>query len=86
MLDVAHTILAQLGGRRFCAMTGAKQFVGSETSLMFTLPGTPGFVLHNIRKVRITLDPSDTYTMTFFRLQKGYYAAIEARDQLYAED
>lgn len=53
----AKTILAQLGGRRFIAMTGASQFGGTADpiSLKFTLPG------RTISKVVITLDPSDTY-------------------------
>jgi hypothetical protein len=32
-LTVANTILEQLGGGRFIAMTGAKSFVGGEDSL-----------------------------------------------------
>jgi hypothetical protein len=64
--DVAHTILAQLGGNRFIAMTGAKSFLGDPHSLMFTLPGrlTKG----GTNKVRITLQPNDTYSLQFLKL------------------
>lgn len=37
-LQVANTILMQLGGRRFSMMTGAKQFVAIERRLLFALP------------------------------------------------
>ena len=42
-MEVANTILEQLGGRQFQAMTGASQFVGSKNSLSFRLPGAGGF-------------------------------------------
>lgn len=32
---IAETILSQLGGRRFIAFTGAKEFVAIESGLMF---------------------------------------------------
>lgn len=64
-LEVANTILRQLGGRRFSVITGAKNFVGSADSLSFSLPGNPGYVKDGINCVRITLDPSDTYTVVF---------------------
>lgn len=35
---IAETILSQLGGRRFIAFTGAKEFVAIESGLMFRLP------------------------------------------------
>jgi hypothetical protein len=36
-LTIAKTILSQLGGNRFIAMTGAKSFVGSDNSLTFRI-------------------------------------------------
>lgn len=36
-LSISKTILAQLGGNKFVAMTGAKSFVGSENSLTFRI-------------------------------------------------
>lgn len=53
--EVAQTIFTQLGARRFVAMTGAKQFQHSPTALTFKVAR---------RNVRVTLDPSDTYTVT----------------------
>ena len=58
---VAETILHQLGGPRFQAMTGARSFVGSANSLTFRLPAR--FAGNGIVTVRIVLEPSDTYRM-----------------------
>lgn len=86
MHDVAQTILAQLGGRRFQVMTGAKQFVGSDTMLMFALPRTPYYVKDKINKVRITLDDSNTYTMECFRISRDTATLVTSSEDLYAED
>lgn len=68
-LQVAETILAQLGGRRFIVMTGAKNFLGDTYSLTMTLP-------HNAsraNKLKITLSPMDDYTMEFTRQTAGHF-------------
>jgi hypothetical protein len=36
-MSVSHEILRQLGGNKFIAMTGAKNFVGSENSITFRI-------------------------------------------------
>ena len=58
-MQVAQTILAQLGGRKFIAMTGSKDFIGSDTKLQFKVGKNP----NKVTNYRITLDPSDTYTV-----------------------
>jgi hypothetical protein len=63
MHQVPSTILSQLGGNKFIAMTGAKNFVGSETDLTFSVPAK------GINKIRIALDPSDTYTVEAFYIR-----------------
>lgn len=89
-LQVAKTILAQLGGRRFTVMTGAKDFLGSEAekNLSFRLPSR--FAKNGINKVIITLDWTDTYTVEAMKITKGrngYRATtIEKRDSVYVED
>jgi hypothetical protein len=60
-MTVANTILQQLGGRRFSLMTGAKDFLGTENSLQFKL----GRNKTQTNRVRIVLEPSDTYTVYF---------------------
>lgn len=65
---VATTILQQLGGRRFITMTGAKNFLGSDRYLMFSLPSTRHFVKDGINKVMISLEDNDTYTVTSMKI------------------
>lgn len=60
--EIAKTILAQLGGNRFIAMTGAHSFTSSNDSLSFQIPKAN----KKIKGVRITYHPvPDLYTMTF---------------------
>lgn len=67
---VADTILAQLGGPVFIAMTGAKNLLrwdGDATTapyLQFKVGRNDNRVTH----VRVTLDPSDTYIVETFRV------------------
>jgi hypothetical protein len=90
-MQVAQTILQQLGGNRFIAMTGAKHFVGGDDTLSFQIAAK------NERKIkgcRIVLDPTDTYTMTFLKKAKkdpvfGVSVGMEVatvREGVYAED
>ncbi|MFM2666730.1 hypothetical protein AAFX24_18035 [Vibrio mediterranei] len=80
-LDIANTILAQLGGNRFIRMTGAKQFVALEQGLMFALPGRLAKL--GVNKVRIELNASDTYTMTTLRVNARQGEAIEVQCESY---
>jgi hypothetical protein len=61
-MGVATTILNQLGGGRFVAMTGAKNFgiMSGERGIAFTIPTHKG-----IRGVRIYLNSMDTYDIHF---------------------
>lgn len=62
-LEVAQTILNQLGGNgRLAMMCGCKDFAGDSTSVQFKI-GTNG---KRVTCCRIVLDPSDTYTVTFY--------------------
>ncbi len=63
-LTVAKTILEQLGGRRFIVMTGAKELIGDTNSLTFRINGR--YQDRRVNKIRITLDPSDDYTVEVF--------------------
>lgn len=65
-LQVAKTILEQLGGNRFIAMTGAYNLSYDKNCLIFKI----GSNEKKIKAIRIMLDASDTYTMTFFRQNK----------------
>lgn len=60
--EIAQTILAQLGGRRFIAMTGVKDLVAlTGGGLSLRLPRKTNGITH----IRIVLDPSDTYNVEF---------------------
>ena len=67
-IDVAETILAQLGGQRFIAMTGAREFLGDAKVLQFKLPRG---AKDGCNAVRIELDASDTYTVTFYKVGRA---------------
>ena len=62
-MQVANTILEQLGGSRFIAMTGARSFTGGADCLTFKLPR--GFAKNRAFGCSIRLDASDTYTVKF---------------------
>ena len=82
---VAATILAQLGGGRFIAMVGARDFTYEQNALIFRLPGR--FARGGINLVRIALDPSDTYTATAYRLTRDYdLRVVDEAAGLFAED
>ena len=67
-LDVAQTILAQLGGNRFIAMTGAKGFIGGSQFLGFQIPKN----MSGANRVTITYAPSrDTYNMSFIKTARS---------------
>ena len=63
----AEEVLQQLGGRRFIAMTGAKNFVKNdkEKSITFKIPKAKDGITH----VMITLNASDTYTVNFLSIR-----------------
>lgn len=63
-MQVANTILEQLGGRRFLVMTGSNNLVGSEHGLSMKLARNST----SANALRITLDADDTYTVLFMRV------------------
>jgi hypothetical protein len=63
--QVAETILIQLGGRKFVAMTGASKFLAIKDGLSFFIPQSKG-----IRKVTIVLGGNDLYRVDFYGVRK----------------
>lgn len=82
-MNVANTILNQLGGNKFIAMTGAKNFIGTDIGLHFTLPKSAG---NKITKVVINLDPTDTYTVKFGNIQKSFFKIVSSFNDVYCDD
>ena len=66
-IQIANTIIQQLGGNRFRVMTGARNFRTMESGLSFNIPGGGGFAKDGINIIQITLDPDDTYTIRAFK-------------------
>lgn len=60
---VAETILQQLGGNRFAAMTGAKNFVALENGIKFSI----GRNVSKANMVKITVNSSDLYDVEFIK-------------------
>jgi len=82
-MNVAQTILEQIGGNQFRVMTGAKNFVGSDNALRFAIPGTS--TKNKANRVWITLDATDTYTVTFQRLHAMKLNQISEVSGVYAD-
>lgn len=83
-LFVANEILRQLGGAgRVSTMIGVKAFVGTENSLSFRFKAR---ALQAINTVRVTLDPSDTYTVQFLRSNKNGVKLVSERSDVYCDD
>lgn len=63
----AEEVLQQLGGRRFIAMTGAKNFVKNDKdkSIVFRVPKAK----NSINTIRITLTSSDLYNVEFISVR-----------------
>lgn len=79
---VASTILAQLGGNRFLAMTGAKNLLNGGDYLQFDVPAR--MVRGRANKVRITLDASDTYTLRAYRFSASKLTCPQVGDAMSA--
>lgn len=87
--EIAYTILHQIGGRRFIAMTGAKNFVAlieNKTKLggiSFSIPAK--LSKNKINRVVISLMPNDTYQMEFFRVFGITIKPIETYSDVYCD-
>ncbi len=63
-MTVAQTILEQLGGNRFIAMTGAKSLIDHGNGLSFKI----GRNCKQVNCVRITLNVFDFYNVEFLNI------------------
>ena len=70
--QVAKTILAQLGGNKFLAMTGANSLASGENALSMRLPRNP----KGINAIRIELNGRDLYDLRTFKM-RGFKAPTE---------
>lgn len=82
-MSIAKTILQQLGGGKFIVMTGAKNFIFGENSLIFRLPSN--FARDGINAIKITLDASDTYTMRYMKIRGANLKEMGEESFLYCD-
>jgi hypothetical protein len=80
---IAETILQQLGGNRFIAMTGAKHFMGDDRTLQFSIPGN--MTRDKSNKVCITLNDFDLYTIETFRIRGINCKACSTETDIYCD-
>lgn len=64
-MTVANNIAEQIGHRAFM-MLGAKDKFGGENYLQFKIQGS-----RKVNAVRVELDPSDTYTVKFYKVNSA---------------
>lgn len=79
-MTIANTIHAQLGGRQFDMMTGARHFIGTDKSLSFQIPRA-----NDIRAVRVTLEVTDTYTVEFLSIKGTAVKTLASVELVYAD-
>ncbi|MBT9173471.1 MAG: hypothetical protein DDT21_01872 [Syntrophomonadaceae bacterium] len=76
MNQVAATIYRQMGGNRFCMMTGADRFTKTDNSLAFRIPKARV----GINSVKVTLTQADEYDMEFGRIRAGTYTIVSTQE------
>jgi hypothetical protein len=84
--ECAQTILAQLGGNKFIAMTGARDLVSLGDGLQATLPAS--LTRRQVNRLLVRLDRgTDTYTVSVFKftLARGQTAET-TRELVHAGD
>ena len=79
-LRVANTILAQLGGRGFVAMTGAYCLAGGENFLRLRFRGSRR---HNF--LQVTLTPDDLYDIEISQVGRSQVRHRERLEGVYAD-
>ena len=82
-IQIANTIIMQLGGCRFKAMTGARNFFATETGLTFRIPGGGGFAKNGINHITINLNSLDLYDMEFKRVRGSSVKTVAERNGIY---
>jgi len=83
---VVQTIYSQIGGGRFKVMTGAKDFTAHNEQcggLSFKLPRFSGI---KINHVKIVLNGSDLYDITFGRIHGNNFSVISEHKDVYNDD
>ncbi len=80
-MEIAETILQQLGGRRFIAFTGSKNFTAIDRGLQMNLARNAS----KANRLKVTLNGMDTYDMEFFRYTAPRYSTRGGQFRTYPE-
>lgn len=82
---VALTILCQLGGNQFVAMTGARNMLVFPTGLKFSIPSH--MANNKINTVQVTLNGDDLYDVDFLKvnMQKQINTVVSAHRGIYCD-
>lgn len=78
MMEISKLILSQLGGSRFIAMTGSKNFIGSKNTLTMRLTRNK----LNAKYLKISLNGMDTYDLEFSTTKNKIINDVIITDQL----
>ena len=81
-LKIANTVLQQLGGERFRAMTGAKNIVALENGIQFSIPKAKD----GINKVVIKLTSQDNYDIEYWRIRGASFKLIKVSKSIGVEN
>lgn len=76
---IAKTILDQLGGNKFIAMTGAKNLACGTRMLCFRFPG------RKLNYCEVQLQADDTYTVRFAKIVKYSMTKMQEFDGIYCD-
>lgn len=79
--QVATTILQQLGGNRFLAMTGAHSASIAHRGLSLKLPRNPS----KAQYLHVMLDDDDTYTVRFARFHNNAIETVKEVTGVYCD-
>lgn len=80
--QIADAILTQLGGSKFRAMTGAKNFAYGDRYLQFQISRAA----NKAKYVRVALELNDTYTVTFSTMNRAYEVrVISTHEMIYGD-
>ena len=82
--QIARTILEQLGGGQFVALTGARNFCSARVwrGVQFSIGSG---AKDGINKVRVILEPSDVYTVAFYSVHGARFDCVSIHTDIYCD-
>lgn len=81
-MQIAQTILNHIGGNKFCAMTGSKQFVAGTDFLQFAIGKG---AINKANKVKIILGADDLYTVEMWKIRGVNCERLSSTAGVYAD-